>query len=632
MHLNTRIAALLAALALLSALSSVPVRADPGPIAVAPLPPVANPDGRFGIVQGVAAPDLALNAGARWDRVIFPWSLIQRDGPDSWKELYYSDEIIRAQAGRGVTMVGVIIYTPQWASIDPPRGRPIDRPQGLNLPYNDAKNYWGQFVRKLVARHKGVVDNWVVWNEPDLFDPSTRYTWDGSYEEYAQLLKVAYLNIKEVNPKARVIAGGFAYWWDKHYGRPPYLGPLLEVIARDPEARRNNHYFDVVSLHAYSAPLNSYTQPLIFREILELRGIKKPIWISESNVVPYDDPSNPLPPGGLRATLDQQASYVIQSMALALAAGVDRYGIYKLVDEAPENNTEMWGLARNDLSLKPAYVAYQVGATYFSNVRSAVYSWPGSAEVPTPEQVKSILTSNANRVQFIWPAQLSQVVLERGPKRTTVVWNNSPLDVTHRVPATARRATLVTKFGKTDTITARDGFYVIDLPGSQHNPDIRDYSIYMIGGEPFIIDEEVRPLPTDRVASRIEIVWPRDGAETKDAERANVTAQLLMPGPANESVPCRYKPDNVQLWSKPNGGEKEFVGDGVRRMAEADGLRYPVWDFNEVNVGFARDPKNFYEYYVVVDGVQTEATVWTYGGPNGNDWRQPPQRPARGCE
>ena len=67
--------------------------------------------------------------------------------------------------------------------------RPLDRPQGLNLPYNDSRNIWGQFVRKLATRQRGVVDNWIIWNEPDVFEPKARYTWDGSHEEYFQLLR-----------------------------------------------------------------------------------------------------------------------------------------------------------------------------------------------------------------------------------------------------------------------------------------------------------------------------------------------------------------------------------------------------------------------------------------------------------
>jgi hypothetical protein len=318
-------------------------------------------------------------------------------------------------------------------------------------------------------------------------------------------------------------------------------------------------------------------------------------------------------------------------MAMALAAGVERYAIYKAIDEKPENGSDLYGLVRNDNSLKPGYLAYQVGATYFANATSAVYSWPGTSEVPNAQEIRSILASADNRPQFIWPAQVSQVAMERGPNRTTVVWNNSPVDITYQVPATANRATLVTKFGKTSTIEAKNGSYSIDLPGSQNNPDRRDYSIYLIGGDPFIIDEQVTPLPTDRVGSRIETVWPQGGADVKDATRANVVAQLLMPGAASEPVPCRYKPETVQLWRRPNGGAPELVGNGVRRIAEQPGVRYPVWDFGDVNVEYARAEGRYYEFYVTVDGVQTDPQAWTYGGPNATDWRQPPLLPQHSC-
>ena len=151
----------------------------------------------------------------------------------------------------------------------------------------------------------------------------------------------------------------------------------------------------------------------------------------------------------MRASLDQQASYIIQAMAMSVAAKVDRYAVYKAADEKAENDTELWGLIRNDRTTKPGYVAFQVGVTYFSNVKSAVFSWPGSAK-PSPEQYKAIMRSNESRTQFVWPSQVSQVTMERGDHRTTVVWNNSPVQVPYRVSAASQAATLVTKAGKTE--------------------------------------------------------------------------------------------------------------------------------------------------------------------------------------
>ncbi|MCC6176710.1 MAG: hypothetical protein IT305_15485 [Chloroflexi bacterium] len=686
MSFNSLFAALLAAVVLVAGLPIPPARAAepgaastaPSPVVAAPLPAVSTTDDRFGMVQGIVASDMAYNAGSRWDRIIFPWSLIQKDGPNSWNEQYFTDQAIRAEAARGVDLAGVIIYTPQWASPTPEKGRPQDVPAGLYQPYNDPRNYWGQFVRKLAARQKGVVDNWIIWNEPDMFSPEIRYTFHGSYEDYAQLLKVAYLNIKEVNPNAKVVLAGFAYWWDKEYGRPPYLGPLLEVIGRDPDRLKNNHYFDAVSMHTYGAPLNSFAEPMIAREILDLRGMKKPIWIGESNVIPYNDVNNPLPAGQWRATLDQQAAYVIQSMALAVAANVDRYAIYKATDETPENGIELWGLIRNNGTPKPAYVAYQVATTYFSNVTSAVYTWPGAGDRPTYDQYKAIMSSNDKRPQFIWPSQVSQVVMERGDHLTTVVWNNSPEEVTHRVPANAKQATLVYKNGQTETIKPKDGAYVLTLQPSTHNAEPRDPSIYLIGGEPLIIDEAVRPLPTERVASRIEVVWPLNSAPVNEAAQANVTAQLLMPG-TTETVPCRYDPvSDVQLWAwrherdvepppsptpSPGQGvlapvpaatpslipsptprapkpkkdpEKVLLGTGSKRFATENGVTYPVWDFNGVDISYARNSTPTQEYslelFVVVDTVKTDPTPWFYGGEKNQDWTQPRVRPSGGCQ
>lgn len=153
----------------------------------------------------------------------------------------------------------------------------------------------------------------------------------------------------------------------------------------------------------------------------------------------------------------------------------------------------------------------------------------------------------------------------------------------------------------------------------------------MIGGDPFILDEQVASLPRDRVRSRIEMVWPHESAEVATATRVNVTAQLLLPGSADDPVPCRYKPEQVQLWRRFNGGPPELVANGVRRLAEEPGLRYPVWDFNDVNVERARAPEGSYELYILVDGLETDRESWIYGGPTPTDWTQPPVRPAHGC-
>ena len=335
-------------------------------------------------------------------------------------------------------------------------GRPVDPPRGLELKYDDPNNLWGQFVRKVVERHRGVVDHWIVWNEPDLYTPGLRYTFDGSFEQYAQLLKVAYLNAKEVNPKSKVILGGFAYWWDKEHGRPPFLGPLLEVIGRDPDRQRNNHYFDIVSVHTYTAPLNSFTEPMVMRDILDLRNMKKPIWIGESNVIPHDDQDNRLGSGQFRASLDQQA--VVHHPGDGDGGGGERRAVRRLQGDRREGRER-----RRAVGADPEQRHHQ------AELRGV----PGGRQVLRQRQLGRLLLAGLGqadegpvpgdrrrrttyRTQFIWPSQVAQVAMERGDHRTTVAWNTSPEAVTHKVPANSKQATLVYKDGKTQTIKAQE--------------------------------------------------------------------------------------------------------------------------------------------------------------------------------
>jgi hypothetical protein len=434
-------------------------------------------------------------------------------------------------------------------------------------------------------------------------------------------------------------------------------------------------------VHTYTAPLNSFTEPMVMRNILDLRNMKKPIWIGESNVIPHDDQGNRLGSGHFRASLDQQAAYIVQAMAMAVAANVERYAVYKATDEKAENDVELWGLIRNNGSTKPSYVAFQVGARYFADVRSAVFSWAG-VDKPSKGQYQEIVDSNVVRTQFIWPSQVAQVAMERGDHRTTVAWNTSPEAVAHKVPANAKEATLVYKDGRTQTIKAQNGFYILNLEPSTHNADPRDPSIYMIGGEPLIVDEEVMVLPTDRLASRIEMVWPLNSAPIEEASRANITAQLLMPG-GNASVACRYDPEKVELYAwrhyeeRPREAtpaavvvpsptttaratatpapsptprvrgepkrEKDpvLLATGSKRFATEKGITYPVWDFNGVDVSYARtaDGDRWLELFVAVsdkDGneqtIKMDPTPWIYGGPNNKDWQEPRPLPSDDCK
>ena len=71
------------------------------PPAIEPRPAVTTRDPRFGIVQAIQAPGLALGAGATWERIIFPWADME-PRPGTLLGGYFSSRIttnIREQKG-----------------------------------------------------------------------------------------------------------------------------------------------------------------------------------------------------------------------------------------------------------------------------------------------------------------------------------------------------------------------------------------------------------------------------------------------------------------------------------------------------------------------------------------------------
>jgi hypothetical protein len=129
--------------------------------------------------------------------------------------------------------------------------------------------------------------------------------------------------------------------------------------------------------------------------------------------------------------------------------------------------------------------------------------------------------------------------------------------------------------------------------------------------------------PTDfsQLDARIEIVYPYNGAPVTEAERANVGVLLFMPGTL-VPVPCGFA-STVRLWRAQNSAPAEQVATGVRVLRYEGALTYPAWEFNDVDVGVARDPNNRLYFFVTVDGMGANSNVWVHGAdPRTNFPRQ----------
>jgi hypothetical protein len=396
------------------------------------------PDPRFGIVETFVNPAAATEAGAGFTRVILRWDVIQPAGPADWKPANVPDPFIERELADGRQVVGLLIGTPAWASVNGASG--AGAADARAVPKMDA---WEAFIRRMAQQYRGRIRHWIIWNEPDVWEPDhPGSTWLGTEADYARLLKTAYRAIKEVDPGAQVAMAGQTYFWDWTHGRRLYLDRLLDAIAADPEAAAGGFFFDVVPYHLYFNPTQA---PQVIAEVkaaLARRGITgKEIWINETNAPPSDDPQElPWSAPRYRISLDEQAAFVVQQFSQAFAAGASRVEIYKLRNSAdhPES-IEPFGLLRADDSRRPAFDAYRAVTTYLRDFKGVA-----------KQQLGDVVAST----------------FDRGGQTTTVLWTWGRAPALVRVQAIAPEGLLVDERGRTSAIKSVDGSYLIDLPGA----------------------------------------------------------------------------------------------------------------------------------------------------------------------
>lgn len=115
------------------------------------------------------------------------------------------------------------------------------------------------------------------------------------------------------------------------------------------------------------------------------------------------------------------------------------------------------------------------------------------------------------------------------------------------------------------------------------------------------------------VDARIEIVWPHGGAAVADASRANVAVWLFTSGTL-DLAPCQWRP-RVLLWRALNNEPARIVGVGLKTAGHyftPDHHAIPTWEFNDVDVSAARDPRNRLYFFATVEGLPSRTTVWAH--------------------
>ncbi len=332
---------------------------------------VANPMGVNTFLEQEVEPsrrrrslEAARDAGFHWIRQQFAWAGIEPDAKDrfigqfgesTW-EVY--DDIVALTEELGLELIARLDTSPRWAR----PGNPHVATPPANL------NDYGDFVEAVVARYRGRIRYYQIWNEPNL-----GVEWGNEPVDpvaATELLRVGYRRVKNADPAAVILA--------------PALAP---TIAEGPDALNElaflqrmyetgaAAYFDIGSVQAYglrSGPDDrrlgagdvNFSRAILFREVMVRNGdAAKPIWASEVGWnAPPPSAQGPFPWG--RVSDEQQARYTVRAFERARQEwpwmGVMNVWYLKRADDR-EMGTVFAGfrLLDPDFTPRPVYRALQ---------------------------------------------------------------------------------------------------------------------------------------------------------------------------------------------------------------------------------------------------------------------------------
>lgn len=457
-------------------LLSLPITAQEEDAAQGPAPPYGPPpENIFGIVEGMWFPELTCELNPGWERIIFDWSAHQPESAEDWFPFFnIPDEWLQAANDCNREVIAVVKATPAWATDGAP-GAGV--PRGLFLPVDDPDNVWAAFMRRTAEYYatRGV-KRFIIWNEPDIRAGTYGFEFEGTLEDYVQMVKVAYLAAKEGNPAATIHLAGTTYWHDVNSGDRLYTDRLLEALRNDPDGAANDYFFEALSLHIYFRTDSVYDIVSEYRALLDSYDFDdKEIWITETNASPNLDPDWQVTRPQFQISLEQQAAFVLQSPALALAAGADRIAVYKLYDQQLPPGGESFGLLRPRTDPDGPLIR-----------RPAFYAW--GTVIDTYNGVESARLAQNDRVNAVQITHDNQ-------RMTLVAWSRFDRTTQLEVSATADKAYLINLYGGRTIIRPQDGVYLLQLP----NATCEDDEGCVVGGMPVIFTQPMGALTLTEV-------------------------------------------------------------------------------------------------------------------------------------
>ena len=508
--------------------------------------------------------------GATWNRWPMYWNNIeQSDNNFSWA---YQDVAVANDLAQGFKLNAILLGTPAFYTTSARELRPLPRPVpgrllsidavqaatpvGLYEPvFSDSSdilgvgkqinsaNRWARFVYTAVSRYKpgGVlaqqqgwpagqgVTHWEMWNEPDLSS-----FWDGTTADYARLLQVGYLAARLADPNAQIIFGGLA----NDSNNANFYSDVMAIFDANPQATTYGYYHDILATHNYLYAWRSWYHVWRAGNTLAARGLEKPIWLNESGVPVWDDYPGPVcePTSPYRASMSEQADFIIQSAFYATYAGADNIFFFQLYDDCGNQpggtNFSPVTSCTGDPALDPGGDAFGL----FSNVSdpgvSGCYWEHPNGGTPRPGLTAfQLLTTHFTDVVPLWRLRPGSNDPVNGPQewvafyqpatksRILGMWARFGEAQTAVIPTTNANGTaqLLWPDGTVEMVTAVNNQFTVNLPAATNQNAIWDPALYPIGGRPAILIEQDTLPPTVSISgpsvATTEIILSWDGQD-----------------------------------------------------------------------------------------------------------------------
>ena len=285
-------------------------------------------------------------------RIELPWQVVQpRADVFDWNS---SDAVVSAAQAHGMEVLFTLRAVSTWGTRQPQRGN--DLYHNASAPLDFAQ--WESFMRVLAARYRGRHVAYEIENEPNL----SSY-WNGTQDEYLQVLKSSYRGLKLGDPDAHVLTGAISCGIVFNYRNPRVAAKIAEQNDAWLRAILATRAFDALSVHDYYFPDHAengwtFTSYLThIRDVAREAGMETvPIWVTEAGYVAVPTKAGDRIDNG---TPEKQAEWLTAAYQQAFKLGVAR--VYWLFLQDHPNAAYFGGMGLMDSNgkLRPAWQAMQ---------------------------------------------------------------------------------------------------------------------------------------------------------------------------------------------------------------------------------------------------------------------------------